>query len=161
MKAYESDTEYDDFSKFEAALKKILVDIDGLSASRLTGIAMEMSVMDKTTVVQKGRKGNVILDPTTKDTEIVRLNQDVALYMKTEVFPHIPDAIYRYEFDDKKAGSASNKERLGAEFPFARYFYEYHELKKADSLLSQFFEQNATLAEKIATLQKWAIQRKP
>lgn len=154
LKTHESDTEYDDFSKFEAALNKILVDIDGLSASRLTGVAMEMSVMDKTAVVQKDRKGNVILDPTTKDTEIVRLNQDVALYMKTEVFPHIPDAIYRYEFDDKKAESASNKERLGAEFPFARYFYEYHELEKADSLLSQFFEQNATLAEKIATLQK-------
>ena len=151
-----SDTVYTDFSKFEIALKKALADVDGLSPSRLAGIAMEMSVIDKTAVVQKDKKGNIIIDPTTKDTEIIRLNQDVKSYMDAEVFPHIPDAIYCYEFDEKKAESTTNKERLGAEFPFTRYFYEYREPEKADDLLAQFMDLEASLSEKIAALQKGA-----
>lgn len=151
-----SDTVYTDFSKFEIALKKALADVDGLSPSRLGGIAMEMSVIDKTAVVQKDKKGHIIIDPTTKDTEIIRLNQDVKAYMEAEVFPHIPDAIYCYEFNVKKAESATNKERLGAEFPFTRYFYEYCEPEKADDLLAQFMELEDSLSEKIAALQKGA-----
>lgn len=46
----------------------------------------------------------------------------------------MPDAIWTYEFDSKKAVSAQNKERLGAEFMFTRYFYEYHELESTNSL---------------------------
>ena len=56
----------------------------------------------------------------------------------------------------KKAESATNKERLGAEFPFTRYFYEYREPEKADDLLAQFMELEASLSEKIAALQKGA-----
>jgi type I restriction enzyme M protein len=117
---------------------------------------MEMSVMDKTAVVQKNRKGETIVDPTTKDTEIIALSQDPEEYMKAEVYPHVPDAIWRYEFDENKAISASNRERLGAEFPFTRFFYEYHEPEKADDLLAEFMELEASLSEKIAALQKGA-----
>lgn len=156
LKKHQSDTEYNDFSEFVAVLKKALAEVDGLSDSRLNGIAMELSVIDKTAVVQKDKKGHVMIDPTTKDTEIIRLNQDVAEYMAAEVLPHIPDAIYRYEFDPKKAESATNKERLGAEFPFTRYFYEYREPEKADDLLAQFMALEETLSAKIAALQKGA-----
>ena len=156
LKKHQSDTEYNDFSKFVAVLKKTLAEVDGLSDSRLNGIAMELSVIDKTAVVQKDKKGHVMIDPTTKDTEIIRLNQDVAEYMAAEVLPHIPDAIYRYEFDPKKAESATNKERLGAEFPFTRYFYEYREPEKADDILAQFMALEETLSAKIAALQKGA-----
>lgn len=154
LKKNESDKIYMDFSKFVAQLKKVLADVDDMSDSRLNGIAMELSVIDKTAVVQKDKKGHVLIDPTTKDTEIIRLNQDEKDYMKAEVFPHIPDAMYLYEYDPKKAESATNKEKLGAEFPFTRYFYEYHEPEKADDLLAQFMELEASLSEKIAALQK-------
>lgn len=156
LKKHESDETYTDYAKFENKLKVILSDVEGYSASRLTGIAMTMSIIDKTAVVQKDKKGNILIDPTTKDTEIIRLNQDVASYMNAEVFPHVPDAIYRYEYDPKKADSASNKEKLGAEFPFTRYFYEYHEPESADTLLSEFMDLEKSLSEKIATLQKGA-----
>lgn len=156
LKKHESDKVYMDFSKFMTALKKILVDIEGMSASRLNGIAMELSVIDKTAVVQKDKKGNVLLDPTTKDTETIRLNQDVKEYMDVEVIPHIPDAIYLYEFDEKKAESATNKERLGADFPFTRYFYEYREPEQADDLLAQFMELEKSLSAKIENLQRGA-----
>lgn len=154
LKAHQSDKPYMDFGQFEVALNKILSDVEGLTPSRLFNIAIELSVIDKNAVVQKDRKGNTIPDPTTKDTEIVRLNQDVDEYMKAEVLPHIPDALYFYEYDPKKAENASNKERLGAEFPFARYFYEYHEPERADDLLAQFMELENSLTSKIAELQK-------
>lgn len=72
--------------------------------------------------------------------------------MKAEVYPHVPDAIWRYEFDENKAVSAQNKERLGAEFPFTRFFYEYHEPEKSDELLAEFMEIEKGLAAKIAAL---------
>lgn len=153
LRAHESDKEYNDFSKFVVVLKKALAGIEGMSDSRLNGIAMELSVIDKTAVVQKDRKGRVIIDPTTKDTEIIRLNQDEKTYMETEVYPHIPDAIYFYDFDETKAESATNKERLGAEFPFIRYFREYHEPTDTDTLLTRFLEANALVqGDSIATL---------
>ena len=134
----------------------MLSDVEEITASRLFSIAIELSMIDKNAVVQKDRKGRIIPDPTTKDTEIVRLNQDVDEYMKAEVLPHIPDALYFYEYDPKKAENASNKERLGAEFPFTRYFYEYHEPEQADDLLAQFMELEDSLTSKIADLQKGA-----
>lgn len=140
LKKHESDEVFLDYSLFETKLKTILSGIEGYSPSRLKGIAMAMSEIDKSAIVQKDRKNNIIIDPTTKTTEIIRLNQDEAEYMGKEVFPHVPDAIYRYEFDPKKAESATNKERLGAEFQFPRFFYEFHELEKADSLLDQFWD---------------------
>ena len=152
LKDHQSDKVYTDYSAFEAQLKMILHGIEGYSASRLTGIAMEMSVMDKSAKVQKDRKGNVIVDPTTKDTEIISLDKDPAAYMQTEVYPYVPDAIWRYEYDPEKAESASNKEKLGAEFPFTRFFYEYHEPEKSDDLLTEFMEIEKGLAAKIAAL---------
>lgn len=154
LQAHKSSSVYTDYSKFEIALKSALAGVEGMSASRLSGIAMEMTVIDKDAVVQKDKKGNVILDNTTKDTEIIKLNQDVKQYMQEEVLPHVPDAVWKYEFDEKKPESNTNKEKLGAEFPFTRYFYEYHEPEKADDLLAQFMELETSLAEKIKKLQE-------
>ena len=136
----------------EARLKEIIGDIEGMSPSRLNTIAMEMSVMDKTAVVQKDKKGNVITDSTTKDTELIGLRIDLEEYFKREVYPHVPDAIYAYEYDENKKASATNKEKLGAEFPFTRYFYEYKAPEKADDLLAQFIEIENELAAKVAAL---------
>lgn len=152
LETHQSDKVYMDFARFQAAVKDIIKDVEGYTDSRLKGIVMEMSVIDKTAVVQKDRKGNIIVDPTTKDTEIIRLNQDVQAYFETEVLPHVPDAIWAYEFDAKKAVSAQNRERLGAEFPFTRYFYEYKAPESADDLLAQFVDIEKELSRKIADL---------
>ena len=145
---------YTDYAEFEAYLKKLLSDVEGYSASRLTGIAMELSVMDKTAVVQKDKKGNIMVDPTTKDTEIIKLTKDPDEYFKEEVYPHVPDAVWCYEYNPNKKESSTNKEKQGAEFPFTRFFYEYKEPEKADDLLAQFMELEKSLAEKIAELQE-------
>ena len=152
LEANKSDRVYMDYAAFEAYLKKLLSGIAGYSASRLTGIALELSVMDKTAVVQKDKRGSIIVDSTTKDTEIIKLTKDPEEYFKEEVYPHVPDAIWKYEFDPSKKESATNKEKQGAEFPFTRFFYEYKEPEKADDLLAQFMELEKSLAVKIAEL---------
>lgn len=149
-----SDRVFMDYGEFEKYLKSLLGKVEGMSASRLTGIAMVLAVMDKTAVVQKDRKGEIIKDTTTKDTEIIKLTQDPEKYFEAEVYPHVPDAIWTYEFDPEKKESATNKEKLGAEFPFTRFFYEYKEPEKADDLLTQFIELEKSLSEKIAALQE-------
>ena len=152
LEARQSEEVYMDFSEFYAEVKDIIKDVEGYTESRLRGIVMEMSVMDKMAVVQYDKKGNIIPDPTTKDTEIIRLNQDVDEYMKAEVLPHVPDALWFYEFDPTKKVTATNKPKEGAEFPFTRYFYEYKAPKSSDELLSEFMEIEKGLNEKIAQL---------
>ena len=75
-------SEYDDFGKFTTRLKELIGNVEGMTDSRLNSIAMEMSVIDKTAVVQKDKKGKVVNDPTTKDTEIIGLRLDVEEYFK-------------------------------------------------------------------------------
>nr|WP_316623901.1 class I SAM-dependent DNA methyltransferase [uncultured Ruminococcus sp.] len=149
-----SDTVYTDYAVFEKYLKKLLSNVDGYSDSRLTNIAMILSEMDKTAVVQKDKKGNIITDPTTKDTEIIKLTKDPEEYFREEVYPHVPDAVWAYEFDPSKKESQTNKQRQGAEFPFTRFFYQYKAPEKADDLLAQFMELEKELSEKIAALQE-------
>lgn len=148
------DKEYKNFIEFETLLNNLIGSVEGMTDSRLVGIARELSVVDKTAVIQKDKKGKILPDPTTKDNELIGLTQDVEEYFKAEVYPHVPDAMYFYEFDPKKKEGPSNRERLGAEFPFTRYFYEYKEPDKADDLLKQFIELNKSLANKITDLQE-------
>ena len=147
-----SDKIYKNYANFEKAIKDAISKVEGYSASRLTSIAMIMSEIDKTAVVQKDKKGEIILDKTTKDTEIIKLTKNVEEYFNEEVYPHVPDALWFYEFDESKAESTTNKEKLGAEFPFTRFFYEYKEPEKADDLLAEFMEIEKTLADKIKHL---------
>ena len=152
LEAHQSDKVYTDFSELLTAVRGIIHDIEGYTDSRLNGIVMAMSVIDKTAVIQKDRKGNIITDPTTKDTEIIRLNQDVKSYFEAEVLPHVPDAIWMYEFNPNRDESAQNKERLGAEFPFTRYFYEYHAPESADAALARFMAYEKRITEKLSEL---------
>ena len=152
LEGNKSDKMYFDYAEFEKYLKFLLSDIEGNTASRLAGIAMIISEIDKTALIQKDRKGDIILDTTTKDTEIIKLTKDVEEYFQEQVYPHVPDAMWFYEFDESK--KATNKEKLGAEFPFTRFFYEYKEPEKADDLLAQFMELEKSLAAKIKQLQE-------
>jgi len=100
-----------------------------------------MSKMDKTAkVIHTKRKDKVaevadgiIYDKTTKDSEIIKLVEDVVEYFESEVYPHVPDAHYWDE------------EKNGAEIPFTRYFYEYQEPEPAESLLNEFEKLEAEL----------------
>jgi type I restriction enzyme M protein len=117
--------------------------------------------MDKTAEIQKDKQGNIIYDSTTKDTELIKLNMDVEDYFKREVYPHVPDARYVYEYGDcgklplypsKQSAAALSREKTGAEFPFTRYFYEYREPEKSDALLKRFMALEKSIAMKVKGL---------
>jgi type I restriction enzyme M protein len=126
-------------------------------------IAFGLSEIDKTAEIQKDKAGNIIYDSTTKDTELVKLTENVDAYFKREVYPHIPDAHYVYEYGEegklplypsKQSAASLGKEKIGAEFPFTRYFYEYKEPEKSDKLLERFMELEKSIATKIKELGK-------
>ena len=100
LKKNATNDRFNDYSVFEKKIKSILRNVEGYSDSRLGNICLELSEIDKKAIVQKDNKGKVKIDTTTKDSEIVKLSQDVDDYFEKEVLPHIPDAIYFYDFDE-------------------------------------------------------------
>jgi type I restriction enzyme M protein len=63
----------------------------------------------------KGRsKGKPLANASLRDTENVRLNEDIETYFKREVLPHAPDAWIDHE-----------KTKVGYEIPFNRHFYVF------------------------------------
>ena len=59
LEANRSDQVFMDYGEFEKYLKSLLGKVEGMSASRLTGIAMVLAVMDKTAVVRKTAKAKL------------------------------------------------------------------------------------------------------
>lgn len=149
-----TEDKFEDYSIFEKKIKSIIREVDGYSDSRLGNICLELSEIDKNAIIQKDAKGNVKIDSTTKDSEIIKLSQDVDEYFAKEVLPHIPDAIYFYDFDENKKISNTNKEKLGAEIPFPRYFYKYVAPESSDKLLFEFMELEKELSNGISVLLK-------
>ena len=105
--------------------------------------------MDKNADIQKDKKGNIIYDTETKDTEIVPLKVDIYDYMFKEVLPHIPDAKAFFEEDLNKKKPVI---KTGAEIPFTRYFYKYQAPTPSEELAKQFIELENSVNERIQKL---------
>ncbi len=104
-----------------------------------------MSQMDKTAPLRHKRDGSVIYDDATKDTELVKLSEDVDDYFEREVYPYVPDAKY---FDEESEKAV----KTGAEIPFTRYFYKYEAPESSDKLLAEFNELEAQLQQQLKEL---------
>lgn len=110
-----------------------------------------LSVMDKTAEIQKNKNGEIIPDPTTKDSEIVKYTKDIKEYMNEEVLPHIPDAM---EFFEENMNAKKPVIRTGAEIPFTRYFYKYQEPESSEKLEKDFLNIELSLNKRIEELFK-------
>lgn len=108
-----------------------------------------LSIMDKTADIQKDKKGNVIYDTETKDTEIVPWEINIDDYMASEVLPHVPDAKAFFEED---LGKKNPVIKTGAEIPFTRYFYKYQAPVSSDELAKRFNELEASVDSRIKKL---------
>lgn len=115
----------------------------------LEKIADGLSVMDKSAEIQKDKKGNIIYDKSTKDTEIVKYDEDIEDYMKREVLPFVPDAKYFFEEDLSKKVPVV---KIGAEIPFTRYFYKYQRLESSEELEKKFMSLEELVNERISKL---------
>ena len=112
-------------------------------------VADGLSVMDKSAEIQRDKKGNVIYDKSTAETEIVKIEEDIDTYMAREVWPHVPDAVAFFEevITEKKTVI-----KTGADIAFTRYFYQYQQPESSEALSQQFIEIEKKLKERISSL---------
>ena len=143
-----SDKVYYSPEEFVPVLTDIFSDVS-VDKKLLERIADGLSVMDKKAIVQRDRKGNVIYDKETKDTEIVKVEEDIDTYMQREVLPHVPDAV---AFFEENLGAKKPVIKTGAEIPFTKYFYKYQEPIPSEDLERQFVELDRAVNERIAML---------
>ena len=143
-----SDDIYKNPESFKPVITKILADT-GVDGKTVDKIMKGLSLMDKTADIQKDKKGNVIYDTDTKDTEIVPWAIDIDDYMAKEVLPHVPDAVSFFEED---LGKKNPVIKTGAEIPFTRYFYKYQTPTSSEELEKRFNELEASVDSRIKKL---------
>lgn len=143
-----SDKKWLDVRNFEPVLKDILSKFD---LKLIDKVIDGLGKMDKTAVIQKDKKGNIIYDKATKDIEIVNYTDDIDDYMAREVLPYVPDA---KAFFEEKADAKKPVIKVGAEIPFTRIFYKYKEQESSDKLLQDFIKLDEEIKEKVARLVK-------
>lgn len=148
LQAAISDKVYLSPGAFEPMLAVVLKPIT-TDKKLLDKIADGLSVMDKSAEIQKDKKGNIIYDKETKDTEIVKWDEDIDTYMKREVWPHIPDAKAFFDEDLSKKNPII---KTGAEIPFTRYFYKYRQPVPSEELETKFMNLEKSVSERVAKL---------
>lgn len=143
-----SDNMYLSVSKFMPVLTKVL---SAATADKklIEKIAEGLSVMDKSAEIQRDKKGNVIYDKATKDTEIVRFEENIADYMQREVLPYVPDA---KAFFEENLSAKKPVIKTGAEIPFTRTFYKYVAPESSEDLENRFIAIEKSVNEKVAEL---------
>lgn len=143
-----SDKKYMNLSAFIPVLSKILAEV--VSDKKLIEkIADGLSIMDKEAEIQRDRKGNIIYDKETKDTEIVKYEENIDDYMAREVLPFIPDA---KAFFEENLSAKKPVIKTGAEIPFTRTFYRYAAPETSESLEARFYELEKAVTEQVAEL---------
>lgn len=143
-----SDDIYMNPTEFKPVITKLLADT-GVDGKTVDKIMKGLSVMDKTADIQKDKKGNIIYDTDTKDTEIVPWAVDINDYMAKEVLPHVPDAV---AFFEENLGKKNPVIKTGAEIPFTRYFYKYQAPTSSEELEKRFNELEASVDSRIKKL---------
>lgn len=145
LKEHISDKVYKEPTSFVKHLSGIL----SCDKKFIDRIADGLSEMDKTAQIQRDKKGNVIYDKETKDTEIVKYTEDIQTYMAREVLPYVPDAKWFWE---ENLGAKKPVIKIGAEIPFTRYFYKYTQPEKSEVLEEKFLTLEKSVSERIEEL---------
>lgn len=141
LREHTSNKVWQDEGEFKKVLKGILSDLPPYRIKQTTAqtndlyskVSAALSEMDKTAPIRRNRKGEIEVETTTKDTELIKLSENVEDYMEREVLPYVPDAVWRDEETDKAV-------KTGAEIPFTRFFYHYQVPERSDVCIAHFFE---------------------
>lgn len=146
LKKNVSDKKYLSIEAFMPVISDILAEYD---VKLVRKVAETLGEMDKTAEIVRDKKGKIVLDKDSKDTEIVAYKEDIADYMAREVLPHIPDAVAVYE---ENLTAKKPVVKVGAEIPFTRFFYKYQQPKPSEELAARFMELEKSVQERIANL---------
>lgn len=146
-----SDKLYMNPESFTPVLTKIMTDSlgDKISKKDIDKLVVGLSKMDKNADIQKDKKGEIIWDKDTKDTELVPYETDIDDYMEKEVLPHIPDA---KAFFEENLNLKKPVIKTGAEIPFTRYFYKYQQPTPSEELKEKFIQLEHSVDERIKNL---------
>jgi type I restriction enzyme M protein len=148
LKAAVSDKVYYSPAAFMPMLTKVLASVTD-DKKLLEKIADGLSVMDKKAEIQRDRKGNIIYDKETKDTELVKFEESIDEYMAREVLPHIPDAA---AFFEENLAAKKPVIKTGAEIPFTRCFYKYQVPSTSEDLQAEFMELEISVSSRVKSL---------
>jgi type I restriction enzyme M protein len=77
-------------------------------------VIVERPLKNEQGEIEKDKKGKPKADAKLRDTENVKLKDDIQAYFKREVLPHVPDAWIDHD-----------KTKVGYEISFNRLFYQY------------------------------------
>lgn len=148
LQAAVSEPVYNSPKAFMPVLTKALANATA-DKKLLDKIADGLSVMDKDAEIQKDKKGNILYDKETKDTELVKWEESIDDYMTREVLPHVPDAKAFFEED---LGKKKPVIKTGAEIPFTRYFYKYRQPTPSEELEVKFMDLELSVSECVSKL---------
>lgn len=140
-----SDELYFSPEEFLPVIRNVLADVT-TDKKLIDKIADGLSVMDKKAKIQKDKKGNIIFDKNTKETELVNVVESIDDYMKREVLPHIPDAV---AFFEENLDGKNPVVKTGAEIPFTRTFYKYSQPAASSELQNRFLELEDEIAIRV------------
>lgn len=146
LRANISSTVYLSKAQFEPVIADVLIGVEKKLIAKITD---GLSVMDKSAEIQRDKKGTIIYDKETKDTELVPYKVSIEDYMAKEVIPHIPDAQWFFE---ENLAAKNPVLKTGAEIPFTRYFYKYEAPIASEVLAQKFIELEQSVAVRIARL---------
>ncbi len=148
LQAVVSEQVYDSPKAFMPVLTKALANATA-DKKLLDKVADGLSAMDKDAEIQKDKKGNVLYDKETKDTELVKWEESIDDYMAREVLPHVPDAKAFFEED---LGKKKPVIKTGAEIPFTRYFYKYQQPTPSEELKVKFMDLELSVSDRVSKL---------
>ncbi|ASD21716.1 restriction endonuclease subunit M [Cryobacterium sp. LW097] len=131
-----------DLDLFTKQVKGLLSDV-GVTASalQLKALIAGLSRRDDNAPIVTDAKGAPLPDTDARDTENVRLNEDIQEYFIREVFPHVPDAWIDV-----------SKTKVGYEIPFTRHFYQYvppRPLQEIDADLNKLIREITDLLNEV------------
>ena len=121
----------------------------GFDSKMISKLVDGLSKMNKDALIHKDKKGNIIYDKETKDTEIVKYDIDIDEYMKKEVLIYVPDA---KAFFEENLSLKKPVIKTGAEIPFNRYFYQYIKPISSDELIEQLHASEINVRSKMDKL---------
>ena len=93
-----------------------------LAAPVRKAVLSALSERDEEAEICRDKDGSSKPDSELRDYENVPLCEDINVYFKREVAPHVPDAWVNTQVRDEKDGEVG---KVGYEVNFNRYFYKY------------------------------------
>lgn len=88
----------------------------------------------------KDKKGNIVPDPDSKDTENIGFDETFEAYMNREVLPYAPETFIDESVIDKGPLQDGKVGVVGTNISFNKYFYHYEEPRNPKDIAAEILE---------------------